>query len=150
MKLPIPPEFLLLFIIAIIMFAPLAHVSRVIDTLLGKTIMVLFTSGIAYYYGMTSGFLAAIVFILMLHEGEEEGFLARKKRENMNKNGKDEGDDEGDEGDEGDEDDEGDDDDDDDDEGDEGEGDDEGDEGEGDEGDDEGDDDDNDDDDEEE
>ena len=142
MKLPIPPEFLLLFIIAIIMFAPLAHVSRVIDTLLGKTIMVLFTSGIAYYYGMTSGFLAAIVFILMLHEGEEEGFLARKKRENMNKNGKDEGDDEGDEGDDDDDGDEGD-------EGDEGEGDegDEGDEGEGDEGDDEGDDDDNDDDD---
>ena len=27
--------------------------------------------------------LAEIIFILMLHEGEEEGFLARKKRENM-------------------------------------------------------------------
>ena len=87
MKLPIPPEFLLLFIIAIIMFAPLANVSRVVDTLLGKTVMVLFTGGIAYQYGMVSGILAAIVFILMLHEGEEEGFLARKKRENMENHG---------------------------------------------------------------
>jgi hypothetical protein len=83
MKLPIPPEFLLLFVIAIIMFAPLANVSRVVDTLLGKTVMVLFTGGVAYQYGMVSGMLAAIIFILMLHEGEEEGFLARKKRENM-------------------------------------------------------------------
>ena len=83
MKLPIPPEFLLLFVIAIIMFAPLANVSRVVDTIPGKTIMATFTAGIAYQYGMVSGMLASIVFILMLHEGEEEGFLARKKRENM-------------------------------------------------------------------
>lgn len=83
MKLPIPPEFLLLFVIAIIMFAPLANVSRLVDTLPGKTIMVIFTAGVAYQYGIVSGMLAAIVFILMLHEGEEEGFLARKKRENM-------------------------------------------------------------------
>ena len=91
MKLPIPPEFLLLFIIAIIMFAPLANVSRVVDTLLGKTVMVLFTGAVAYQYGMVSGILAAIIFILMLHEGEKEGFLARKKRENMeNQGGEDE------------------------------------------------------------
>ena len=83
MKLPIPPEFLLLFIIAIIMFAPLANVSQVVDTLLGKTVMVLFSGAVAYQYGMVSGMLAAIIFILLLHEGEEEGFLARKKRENM-------------------------------------------------------------------
>ena len=83
MKLPIPPEFLLLFIIAIIMFAPLANVSQVVDTLLGKTVMVLFSGAVAYQYGMVSGMLASIIFILLLHEGEEEGFLARKKRENM-------------------------------------------------------------------
>jgi len=78
LKLPVPPEFVLLFILMLIMYAPLQSVSDRVNTPEGRTLMVIFTAGIARMYGIVSGVLASIVFILLVHEGKEN-FISKGK-----------------------------------------------------------------------
>ena len=80
LKLPVPPEFILLFILMLIMYTPLRSVSDRVNTPEGRAVMVIFAAGIARMYGVVSGVLAAVVFIMLLHEGK--GSLISKGKSN--------------------------------------------------------------------